>query len=91
MALFIEHKTLKNKKLGEDLNLSVVLNEMAGRILVEFKSEDGKITLQKSFQNTVEGRTDSEKFQKKIKSLKDLRDYFGLNKKEKKSVTKRNS
>lgn len=91
MTTFIEHKILKNIVLNKGLTLKVIQNDMADRILVEFRSEDDKLVLQKSFQNTFEGQMESETFQKKIKSLKDLRAYFGLNKKEKKNVISRNS
>jgi len=90
MSIFIEQKVLKNVTLN-DVILKVTQNEMAGRILVEFKSKDGKLTLQKSFQNTVLGRIDAEKFEKKIKSLKDLKIYFGLIKKEKRNASVKNS
>ncbi len=91
MTTFIENQILKNLELSKGLLLKVTQNDMAGRILVEFKSEDGKLVLQKSFQNTVEGRMESAKFENKIKSLKDLKVYFGLVKKEKRNVTNKNS
>lgn len=91
MSTFIENKILKNLELSRGLTLKVTQNEMAGRILIEFKSEDGKLTLQKSFQNTVEGRMESERFEKKIRTLRDLKVYFGLIKKEKRNVTNKNS
>lgn len=79
MANF-EVKILKKKKLDKELNIKVTQNEMSGRIFVEFSSEDGKLVLQKSFQNTYEGTKEAEQFQKNIKSIKDLRKYFGLSK-----------
>lgn len=77
MANF-ENKVVKKKKLDKELNLKVSKNEMSGRIFVEFTSEDGKLILQKSFQDTYEGNKESEGFQKSVKSIKDLRKYFGL-------------
>lgn len=85
MANF-ENKILKNKKLDKDLTLKVTQNGMSGRIFVEFISETSRMVLQKSFQNTYEGKKEAESFQKSIKSIGDLRSYFGI--KEKKNVTK---
>jgi len=91
MSIFIENKILKNSEINKGLILKVTQNEMAVRILVEFKNEDGKLVIQKSFQNTVEGRIEAQKFEKKIKSLKDLKIYLGLIKKEKRNVTNKDS
>lgn len=87
MANF-ETKILKKKKIDKELTLKVTQNGMSGRIFVDFSSEDGKLVLQKSFQNTFEGSKEAEQFQKKFKSINDLRKYFGLNVKEKKNVAK---
>ena len=91
MSIFTENKILKNSQISKGLTLKIIQNDMTDRILVEFKSEDGKLVLQKSFQNTVLGRMESEKFESKIKSLRDLKIYFGLIKKEKRNVTSKNS
>ena len=72
------NKVLKKKKLDSEASLRVTQNENSGRIFVDFYSEDGRLKVQKSFQDTLAGRTDAEKFQKKIKSIKDLRKYLGL-------------
>lgn len=73
-----DNKVLKKKKLDNEASLKVTQNEMSGRIFVDFYSEDGRLKVQKSFQDTFEGRKDAEKFQKKIKSIKDLKKYFGI-------------
>lgn len=73
-----ENKVLKKKKLDSEASLRVTQNEMSGRIFVDFFSEDGRLKVQKSFQDTFQGRADADKFQKKIKSIKDLRKYLGL-------------
>lgn len=73
-----DNKVLKKKKIDKELNLKVTQNEMSGRIFVEFASEDGKLVIQKSFQNTYDGKKDAEGFQKKFKSLNDLKKYFGI-------------
>ena len=80
MANF-ENKILKKKNLDKETNLKISQNEMSGRIFVEFSSEDGKLILQKSFQNTYEGNKEAKTFAKTIKSIKDLRKYFGIDKK----------
>jgi len=69
---------LKNKKLDEKLTVMVTQNDRSGRIFVEFISDDGKLVLQRSFQNTVCGLQEAEQFQKSFKSIKDLKKYFGL-------------
>lgn len=79
MANF-ENKIVKEKQLDKGLKLTVKQNEMSGRIFVEFSSEDGKLVLQKSFPDTIDGVQDSERFQKSIKSTKALHKYFGITK-----------
>lgn len=73
-----ENKVLKKKKLDKECSLKVTQNEMSGRIFVEFSSLNGKLVLQKSFQDNYDGTKEAEKFQKSIRSIKDLRKYFGL-------------
>lgn len=77
MANF-ENKILKKKKLGKDTGLKISQNEMSGRIFVEFSSPVNKLIVQKSFQDTYEGNKEAQAFAKTIKSLKDLRKYFGI-------------
>lgn len=77
MANF-ESKILKKKKLDKDVSLLVTQNRMSGRIFVEFSSETSKLKLQKSFQNTIAGTQEAKLFQESIKSIADLRRYFGL-------------
>lgn len=88
MANF-ENKILKKKKLDKEATLKISQNDMSSRIFVEFSSEDGKLVLQKSFQNTYEGTVESQAFAKSIKSIDDLKRYFGL--KGKKNDDKRKS
>jgi hypothetical protein len=78
-----EIKILKKKKIDKELNLKITQNEMSGRIFVEFSSNDGRLVLQKSFQDNVDGKRDAEKFSKTIKSFNALRKYFRLDNKEK--------
>lgn len=74
----LENKILKKKKLDRESNLKITQNPMSGMIFVEFRSEDGKLFLQKSFQNTLEGNKACEVFSKSIKSINDLKKHFGL-------------
>jgi hypothetical protein len=73
-----DNKVLKKKKLDKELTLKITKNEMSERIFVEFRSDDGKLVLQKSFQDNYSGVAQAEEFSKSIKSLKDLRNYFGM-------------
>jgi hypothetical protein len=73
-----ENKVLKKKKLDKELNLIVTQNDMSKIIFVDFVSENGRMKLQKSFQNTYDGKKASQKFQKSIKSIVDLKKYFGI-------------
>jgi hypothetical protein len=87
MANF-ENKVLKKKKLDKECSLKITENEMSGRIFVEFSSDDGKLVLQKNFPKSYDGTKQYQEFAKSIKSIGDLRKYFGL--KESKNVTKHN-
>lgn len=73
-----ENKVIKTKKLGKNVILQISENEYSNRILVDFYTIDGKLKVQKTFQNNFEGKKEANKFQKKFKSLNDLRKYFGL-------------
>lgn len=84
-----ETKILKKKKIDKILTLKVTQSGMNGRIFVEFSSEDGKLVVQKSFQNTFEGNRDAEQFQKRFRSIKDLKKYLGIE--EKKNVVKQSN
>lgn len=68
----------KIKALGPELNLTTTKTGPYGRIIVEFKSVDGKMVRQKSFQDTHSGRKEADDFAKSIKNIKDLRKYFGI-------------
>lgn len=73
-----ENKIVKTKKLGKTVIMQVSENEYAGRILVDFSTIDGKLKVQKTFQNNFEGKKEAREFQKRFKSLGDLKKYFGL-------------
>jgi hypothetical protein len=72
----LDIKVLKKKKLDKDLNLKVTKNEASERIFVEFSSKDGKLVLQRSFQDTYMGRMEADRFQDTFKSIDDLKTYF---------------
>ena len=78
-----DFKVLKEKKIDEETTLKVTKNLMSGRIFVEFISVDPRIVLQKNFQDSRLGKRESEEFSKSITSTDQLREYFGLEKKEK--------
>jgi hypothetical protein len=73
-----ESKVIKQKKLDKECSLKVSKNEMGARIFVEFSTTDGKFVIQKSFQDTFEGRKKAKEFQNSIKNIKDLRKYLGV-------------
>lgn len=76
----LNHKVLKNKKVDKDkaLNLRMFTDGRGERLYVEFTTETPKLTLQKSFQNTVMGQVMAEKFSKSFKSVSDLKEHFGI-------------
>lgn len=72
----LEHKVLKNKKLEKDLILKITKSEAAERIFVEFASKDGKMRLQRSFQDNYLGRRDAAVFESMFKNLDELKAHF---------------
>lgn len=72
----LDVKVLKKRKLDKDLNLKVSRNEASERIFVEFSSKDGKLIVQKSFQDTYYGRLEADKFEENFRSLEDLKNYL---------------
>lgn len=62
----------------DGMTVKVSLNEAQERIFVDFVSEDGKLKLQKSFQNNFLGLKDAEKFEASMKSIKELKGYFKI-------------
>ena len=81
MADNTDFKVIKKKEIDKGTTLKVTKNIMSGRIFVEFASLDPKITLQKNFQDTMDGKLQSEKFAKSITSTDQLMKYFGIKKK----------
>jgi hypothetical protein len=78
MPVNSDFRLIKEKNLDEDTTLKVSQNLMSGRIFVEFSSKNPRIVLQKNFQDSLDGKAESQKFAKSIKSKKDLKKYFGL-------------
>jgi hypothetical protein len=73
----IETKIIKEKKLDkEKLVVKITKNDAAERIFVEFSSPDGRMKLQRSFQDTYYGREDAKTFEKSIKSIDALQSHF---------------
>lgn len=75
-----DFKLLKKKEMDNGTTLKVTQNLMSGRIFVEFATEDRKLVLQKNFQDSLDGKSESDKFAKSIKSTDQLREYFGFKK-----------
>jgi hypothetical protein len=73
-----QNRVVKQKKLGKDAMMEVSVNEINKRIFVDFSSLDGRFKIQKSFQDTYDGNKEALEFQKRFRSLNDLKRYFGL-------------
>lgn len=69
----LENKVLRKKKLDKELLLRVYQNDATERIFVEFSSKDGRMILQKSFQDTFYGRQEADVFENSIASIEELR------------------
>lgn len=82
MGVNPDFKLVKEKKIDKNTTLKVSKNLMSGRIFVEFSSVSPKLLLQKNFQDSFDGKTQSEKFSKSITSTDQLLDYFGIKRKE---------
>ncbi len=76
MSVNPDFKLVREKKLDKDTTLTIKKNIMSGRIFVEFLSLNPKLMLQKNFQDTYEGKKESEEFAKSIKNGNQLREYF---------------
>ncbi len=72
----LDIKVLKKKKLDKDLSLKVTKNDATERIFVEFSSKDGKLVIQRSFQDTYYGRLEADKFEESMKTIEDFQSYF---------------
>ena len=82
MSINTDFKLIKEKKVDRETTLRISQNLMNGRIFVEFKSNNPRIILQKNFQNSFDGKIESDKFSKSIRSTQQLREYFGIKKKD---------
>lgn len=74
----LEYVVVRKKKIDKELYLRVLFNEAAERILIEFSSKNGKMLLQKSFQNNITGKEAAKVFEKSYKSIKQLKKHFGF-------------
>ena len=77
-----DFKILKEKKLDRGTTLKVSKNLMSGRVFVEYTAIEPKLTLQKNFPDSYDGKIRSEEFAKSIKTTDQLLEYFGLKRKE---------
>jgi len=73
-----QNRVVKTKKLGKDALMQVSINEIAKRIFVDFSSVDGRIKIQKSFQDTFEGKKLAKEFEKRFKNLNEIKGYLGI-------------
>lgn len=78
MSTNSDFKVIKEKKLDKETKLKISQSLMTGRIFVEFTSTNPRIVLQKNFQDTYEGKLESDEFAKSIKNTSQLREYFGI-------------
>lgn len=74
----LDNKIIKDKKLEGGLIIKVMKNSASERIFVEFSSPDGKLVLQRSYQDSFAGRLQAQTFESSFKSLNDLKKYFKL-------------
>lgn len=80
MATNTDFRLIREKKLDRGTILKITKNLMSGRIFVEFMSISPKLTLQKNFQDSWDGKMKSEEFAKSIRNTDQLVQYFGLKK-----------
>lgn len=73
-----DFKNMKEKKIDKETTLKITQHRMTGRIFVEYKSINPSLTLQKNFQDTYDGRAQSDEFAKKYNTTKELRAHFGI-------------
>lgn len=73
-----QNKVTKTKKLGADAILQISENKYTKRILIDLSSVDGRFKVQKTFQDNLDGRKEAKEFQKRFKSLNDLKKYLGI-------------
>ncbi len=71
-----QNKVTKTKKLGKDALLEVSVNDVSKRIFVSFSSTEGKFKVQKTFQDNYEGKKEAKNFEKRFKSLKEIKEYL---------------
>ena len=72
----LEYKIIRKKKLDKELTLKILVNYAAERMLVEFSSKDGKMILQKSFQDNFHGRAEAKVFEGTIKTIDELKTHL---------------
>lgn len=74
----LDTKVLRKKKLDKDLTLKVSKNDSSERIFVEFSSKDGKLVIQRSFQDTYYGRLEATKFEESFKTIEDFKAHLKM-------------
>lgn len=84
MPVTTDFKLIEEKQLDKVTTLLVKQNLMSNRIFVEFVATKPRLTVQKNFPDSLDGKNQCDAFVKSIKNAKDLKKYFGLNKEKKK-------
>lgn len=74
----LDNKILNQGELKGGLQVKTVRNSPSERIFVEFSSPDGKLVLQRNFQDNITGRKLADDFKNSLKSLDDLKRYFKI-------------
>jgi hypothetical protein len=77
-----DFKILKDKQLDKHTRIKIKKNLMSRRVFVEFKSDKPRMMIEKSFPDSIEGKFQYIAFSNSIKNLDDMKEYFGLSKKE---------
>jgi hypothetical protein len=81
MPVNADFKLIKEKSLDSDTELTVSQNLMSGRIFVKFVGNNPRMVLEKNFQPNLQGKLESTRFSKSIRSKNDLKKYFGIKEK----------
>lgn len=74
----LDNKLVKQETLDGGLIVKVMKNGPSERIFVEFSSPDGRLVVQKSYQDSFAGRLQADIFKERFKSLTDLKTYLKI-------------
>jgi hypothetical protein len=74
----LDTKVIDKRKVDKELSIKISKNDASERIFVEFSSKDGKLVLQRSFQDTHYGRIDAAKFENHFKTIEEFKAHFKI-------------